>query len=439
MKNETVVDRIYDSVFEDEDDRLCDAIPDESCSNVPRNFTLNTLNGSSTKLAEQIASPGLVLPWFLAALGAPSVFAGFLVPIKRVFSLLPQIIVAGAIRAYSHRKWFWVSAGCIQALMLLFMIVSAISFSEYIAGIGVLILFALFSTASGVGSVAFQDVMGKTIPRGRRGRLLAIRATIGGVLTLGAGLFLYSYVSGEAPVETYYYLLGGAAVLWLVGAILFALIQESPGATDGGRNAVSEFKQGIGLLKEYPPFRHFVITRILYVSVALSVPFYALYARELTGAGASNLGIFIIVTGIAQILSSPFWGLFSDRSSRTVLLLSGGFAVAGGILAIVLGVLPDEFHTALAYSPVFLLIGFAEAGVRVGRKTYLVDAAPENERPLYVAMSNTVVGAFTILAGGLGFIADTFGLVTLLTIFILLAASGSISAIILPTADKFQQ
>jgi len=86
-----------------------------------------------------------------------------------------------------------------------------------------------------------------------------------------------------------------------------------------------------------------------------------------------------------------------------------------------------------------LLIGFAEAGVRVGRKTYLVDAAPENERPLYVAMSNTVVGAFTILAGGLGFIADTFGLVTLLTIFILLAASGSISAIILPTADKFQQ
>ena len=439
MKNEPVTDRIYDRVFEDEDDRLCDAIPDKSCTDVPRNFFLNALNGSATKLAEQLASPGLVLPWFLAALGAPAALAGFLVPIKRVFSLLPQIIVAGSIRAYATRKWFWTGAGIVQASMLLLIILTAMLTGEILGGIIVLVLFAVFSAASGVGSVAFQDVMGKTIPKGRRGRLLAIRATSGGILTLGAGALLYAYVADESPVEVYYYLIGGAAALWLLGALLFARIREEPGSTEGGRNAIDEFRHGIRLLKDVAPFRHFVITRILYVSVALSVPFYALYARELTGAGASNLGIFVVVTGIAQILSSPFWGLFSDRSSRSVMLLSGVFAVAGGVIAILLGSLPESFHTAVAYSPVFLLVGFAEAGVRVGRKTYLVDAAPEKDRPLYVAMSNTVVGACTILAGGLGFIADTVGLVALLIIFIILASGGSLSAILLPKAEEFKE
>jgi MFS family permease len=439
MGKNTLADRIYDRVFEDDDDRLCDAIPERSCTDIPRNFFLNAFNGSATKLAEQIASPGLVLPWFLSALGAPAAFAGFLVPIKRVFSLLPQIVVAGSIRAYPRRKWFWVAAGSVQALMLFLVVLTAIFDGPVLTGVIVLFLFAVFSTASGVGSVAFQDVMGKTIPKGRRGRLLAVRATSGGILTLAAGAVLYTFITDESPVSTYYILIGSAAVLWMLGAFLFAQIREAEGATEGGRNAIDELKEGFRLVREVIPFRQFIITRIFYVSVALSVPFYALYARELTGAGASNLGIFVVVTGIAQILSSPFWGFFSDKSSRTVLLLSGLFAVAGGLLALILGVSSEELHTAIAYSPVFLLVGFAEAGVRVGRKTYLVDAAPERERPLYVAMSNTIVGAVALIAGGLGFIADMFGIVFLLVIFIGLAAAGSISSLVLRRAEEFQE
>ena len=106
MTTESRIEQLYDFISTDEDGRTCEAISEEACTDVPRNFLLNALNGTATKLAEQIASPGLVLPWFLAALGAPAALAGLLVPIRRGGALLPQLAVAGRIRRFKKRKWF---------------------------------------------------------------------------------------------------------------------------------------------------------------------------------------------------------------------------------------------------------------------------------------------------------------------------------------------
>ena len=83
---------------DDSDERSCEAIPDEACTDVPRNYVLNVVNGSCTKLAEQIAGPDLVLPWLLGVIGAPAAMVGFLMPIKQTGSLAPQLLVSGFIR-----------------------------------------------------------------------------------------------------------------------------------------------------------------------------------------------------------------------------------------------------------------------------------------------------------------------------------------------------
>jgi hypothetical protein len=51
----------------------------------------------------------------------------------------------------------------------------------------------IFSLARGVGSVAYQDVTGKTIPKGKQGKMLAARGMIGGVLTIAVGLSLKGF------------------------------------------------------------------------------------------------------------------------------------------------------------------------------------------------------------------------------------------------------
>jgi len=92
---------------------------------------------------------------------------------------------------------------------------------------------ALFSVASGVGSVAFKDVLAKTIPKGKRGRLLAARATCGGLLTLIAGSIFRLYIVDSQSLVPYLILIAGAAVLWGIASLCFAAIIEEKGANAG--------------------------------------------------------------------------------------------------------------------------------------------------------------------------------------------------------------
>ena len=142
-----ITERIYDFITEADEGRTCEAIPDSACRQAPQNFVLNVLNGSATKLAQQLASPGLVLPWLFSAIGAPTALAGLLVPVKEAGSLLPQLAVAASIRAYQKRKWFWVGAGSIQALLLALIIPAAVWFSPVIAGWTIVALLALVAAA----------------------------------------------------------------------------------------------------------------------------------------------------------------------------------------------------------------------------------------------------------------------------------------------------
>ena len=65
---------------DDEFDRACKIIPDSLCTNLPRNYVMNVINGAASKLAEQVASAKVVLPWLLSTMGAPAYIIGFLLP-----------------------------------------------------------------------------------------------------------------------------------------------------------------------------------------------------------------------------------------------------------------------------------------------------------------------------------------------------------------------
>ncbi len=402
---------------DDDLDRACKSIPVESCKETPWNFRINVCNGAASKLAEQIAGSNLILPWLFQLLGTPIWMFGFLMPIKQTFSLLPQMVVAGRIRQLAKRKWVWVGSGIVQALCLLLMIPVALWLPPAAAGFSLLALLIVCSTASGTASVAFQDVLGKTIDKGHRGKLLARRALVGGILTTAAGLLLNRYRGTPQDLTPVLILLLIAAVLWTLAAFLFALIREFPGAVQGGRNAVSEARAGLQLFRHQRGFREFLLARSLLLSVELATPFFVLHAGQLLQLKIQSIGSLVIAVGISQMLSSPFWGQMADRSSKDVMSLSALIAFSSVVLAIVLIFLPVYSIQYAGYMLVFVLIGLAEAGVRLGRKTYLVDAAPHEERATYTAFSNSMVGFIAIASGITGLIAQWLGAsIMLLTI-----------------------
>ncbi|MDQ2069691.1 MFS transporter [Natronospira bacteriovora] len=424
---------------DDQTDRLCEAIPESACSNLPRNYLLNVGNGASSKLAEQVAGPNVVLPWLLGAIGAPAALIGLLMPIKQAGSLLPQLAIAGWIRSAARRKFFWVLAGVVQALCLLLMIPAAEFLPAATAGWVIIALLAVFAIASGTASVAFQDVVGKTIPKGRRGRLLANRAAIGGALTIVAGLLINQYIGHGQDMLIYLGLVFFGAMLWFLAAGLFLMIKETPGATEGGRNAIQEAGNGIRLVKRLSAYRRYLLARALLLTVEVATPLFVLFGQGVVVGSAVGLGMFVIAVGVAQVIGSPFWGYFADASARRVLYWSALIAAAAGMVAIAIGLLPEGWRVAPLYAVVFVLIGLAEAGVRLGRKTWLVDAAPAADRPTWVAFSNTSIGLLTLAAGGLGLIAQFAGLEAMMLTIVALCLAGAAAAWFMPEASDAER
>ena len=97
------LDRLYNFVTGDEDARVCKDIPPASCNDQPRNFFAYLIANTLNKVADEISSAKLVLPWMLGTLGAPAAFTGFLVPIRESGVLLPQMAVAAFVRRLPRR------------------------------------------------------------------------------------------------------------------------------------------------------------------------------------------------------------------------------------------------------------------------------------------------------------------------------------------------
>ena len=424
MSQQTFVSKAYELITDEGEERACEAISEKSCKETPGNFFKNVFSGSLSKLAEQLVSPGTTLPWILAALGVPNLFTGALVPIKDAGSLLPQLFVSAKIRAYAIRKWFWVIPALIQALALFAMSFVVLGTEGNTAGILILSLLLLFSLASGVASISFKDVIGKTIPKGKRGQLLAMRSTIGGILTLIAGVFILQDLEGRQDQNMLFWLVMSGAVLWVFSAFLFALIVEERGATEGGRSPVNEIKNAWKFWKEDSNLRRFIFTRGLLMAIPLAQPFFVVLGKEELGSEVNNLGVMVIAAGIANIISSPFWGRFADQSSRKLMVWVSVLGMANISLMALFPFWPESLQNIYTFAVLFLVQVMAHGGARLSRKTYLVDFAPEKERPLYVSLSNTMIGIFTLIAAGLGSLSSFFGIQAMLFVFVGLLGLG---------------
>lgn len=428
--------RLYEWLTGDDDSRMCDDIPESACDEQPRNFFLHIWASLGNKLADELSSARLVLPWLMGIIGAPIWMVGLLVPIRESGALLPQIFVAGFIRLKPKRKWVWVVGALTQAFAALTLAVLALFATGTLGGALVLTALVLLSLARGLSSIATKDVLGKTIAKRRRGTLMGWSGSIAGGATLVAGTLLMLFESrpGHLVVAI---LLAIAACGWLINAIAAARIKEAPGAVEGGENGWDSIKQGLSLLKDDRTFLHFNLARALLLSSALALPYIALLGQNQSGTDLGGLGILIVMSGLAAMVASPAWGKRADQSSRGVMRDAAIGTAICCIMGASLAWLPGEWtHSIWPYAAVYALLVIVHHGVRLGRKTYLVDMASQDNRALYVALSNTLTGVLMLIVGGLiGAFAQWFGSGTLLLMLAATAVGAILSTHQLPEVE----
>lgn len=278
-----------------------------------------------------------------------------------------------------------------------------------------------------------KDVLGRSLPKSKRGQLTGWAGSASGAIAIGSAALLFVGGSGEDSTVKYAIFLAAAALLWWMAAAVNARIFEPASHEDSQESLTGGFRQQIGLLRDDVAFRDFLVVRALAVGSGLSTPFIVSLAYGRLGGGASWLGIFIIVEGLAAMLSGPLWGRWADRSSRSV--LRGAMGVVAALLLAVIAYVQfggDLGFDGLVFPLILFFLGIAHAGVRIGRKTYVVDMAEGNKRTDYVAVGNTLIGVLLVLAGLLTGMASMLAVEWALGILALSAAIGAIYGSRLP-------
>jgi predicted MFS family arabinose efflux permease len=176
-----------------------------------------------------------------------------------------------------------------------------------------------------------------------------------------------------------------------------------------------------GHLRRDAQLSRLIAARGLLTATALAPPYLVLLASGAAEEALDSLGAMLLASALAALVSGYVWGRLSDRSSRLVLVFTGIAGAIGMGLAVALSALGLEWALPVA---LFALM-VAHQGVRVGRKTHLVDMAPEDRRPAYTALSNTVIGVALMGAGVFGALASLAGPGVTLSVFAAMALAGA--------------
>lgn len=463
-------DRLY-SVLVTRVDPADPALPDEVQREVPRNglklVAANTLQSSG----DQTVSASTVLPWVLHVLGVPAALVGLLVPIRESGSMLPQAFLTPLVVRVRRRKWVFVAGAGVQAASVAVMAAITALGHGTAAGVGILGALVVFSLGRCLCSIASKDVQGRTIPSGERGQIIGLATSAAGLVAITLGLAIRTLGGEDLDAGALALLLAAGAVLWTLSASVYASVREPAGeewpagagsdeARGGGEEArgggdddearpypagdrrpsTSWFADAAQLFRDDPTFRTFISVRGLLLVSSLSPPFIVSMSVA-SGTGAlTGLGGFILASGVASLIGGRLFGRMADRSSRLLMARAASAASVVAVALVLVVTLPGFDGGSAVGAAVFVgayfLLTLLHSGVRVGRKTYVVDVAEGDTRTAYVAVGNTTMGLILLVVGGISSALALHGAQWALIFLAALGLIGAASALRMPEVSR---
>ena len=358
-------------------------------------------------IGDQTASAKTVLPWLFTAAGVPAAFSGLLVPVRESLAMLPQAALRGWVTSQGSRKRIWLLGSLGQALCAALMAIAALVLTGTSLGVAIVELLACLAIFRSLCSLSGKDVLGRAVSKGQRGAVTGTATTLSGIVTIAVGGVLL-FVPSPIPVWVGAVLIGIGALGWCVAALSFARVDENL-STRPAKNAAQSalpsttlpwYSDTWQLLLNDAHFRQFVIVRSLLLVSSFSTAFIVtLSARN--DSSFADLGAFVFVSGLSALLAGRISGIWSDRSSKTVMSVAAGTASLVLLLLVASSLtLPPGWNSVL-FPLGFFLVSLSHAAIRVARSTYLVDMAENDQRTRYTGAANTLMGVILLGVGTL--------------------------------------
>jgi MFS family permease len=185
-----------------------------------------------------------------------------------------------------------------------------------------------------------------------------------------------------------------AAMLFMFAVILMNPLSIELDTQESSQNPFKLLK----LVVENKALMHLVISRSLALHAALVSPYFiALSTSPDQQNSVQTIALFLMASALAALSSGYIWGVLSDKSAKRCIQLALILSCAAcGVFYLCLDIASLGLNAFL-----FFLLSVGHAGIRVGRKTYILDIAEGDKRSQFVASANTLVGIVLLVTGAI--------------------------------------
>ena len=384
-------------------------------------FALGVLNGALWSVVTATIHPELVLTAFFLQLNNSVVLATLPPAIMRLGMMVSNILIANVAETWRRKKPFYIGGGIFRVIIL-----GLIALATKIMGLTqpsllawvFLILLGLYSAAIGSSSIGFNEIIAKTISVKRRGQLMGLRGFFGGVVGIGSGFYVRRILSYEGPNFPNNYALLFATAAFFLGSCLmcFGFVREPDGYAHSSRTPLlKHIGQGIDIFKKNVNFRLLFITSFIFSVTIVGPVVYVPYAIKILSIPTSFIGNLVMLSAALTLPLNFLWSHIGDRyGNRLLAITSISIFLLSPILVLISLVLIENFdlgwETPLGYiTPALTCLILAQAifttssgGFMISRMNYLLEIAPEEYRPSYIAFMNIMLAptaVFPVLGG----------------------------------------
>ena len=381
-----------------------------------RNFWIAVVQGTFIRISFAFADSTIVLPAFILKLTSSNTLVGLTGSMTRAGWMWPQLLISNLLEHRPRKMPFYVFGMSLRLLAWIAMVLCTLmvgSGNNGLLAACFLCCYFIRSSAMGVSTLPYMDIISKSIEPQRRSRYFSFRQLSGGFFGIFIGFFFIRYVlnpqSGLVFPTNYALLFGCAGGAIGLSLTAFLQIREPIRPVQSVRQPFGQhLKQGPHFFRTDRNYRWFFYYRICTTVAGMCTPFYVPYALVRLEVPDATIGAFLAVVSISGVISNVLWGYLGEKYGvRYILSCTSALACTAPLAAILVQYLSPAWQVP-CYFLVFVFNGASMSGSSIGFMAYLLNIAPSLNRPSYVGFLNTILFPFSfmpMLAGQLiGFV-----------------------------------
>lgn len=390
--------------------------------NKPSNRRKFVIHGFFYTSAISVAEPSTILPLVVSFFTTSNILLGVYSSLLRGGAVVMQLYAAFMAQSYGRvinrlrliflfRFLAWFSIG----LSIYLFGTSNSTLTLWLIGLG---LFA-FSFSSGWGTIYFQELLGKCFTTEYRGVTLAYRqffSNLGGILS---GV-MAGYILGQFPEPyNFAWLFLISTFLMMCGYFFLGTVKEEEKKNTSPREkSFTDFLlNSYKILRSDKKLAFQVFLQLIAYSYLFVHPFIILHGREKIAFSYWMVGSLVPLLMTGAMLSNLVWGRMAYRRKNTMIVTTSYVLM---IISVLLSIFGNHY---VFYAGLYLFSGAAADGFRLAFNNLLFNIAPENKRPVYIAIQNnlTSLGLFFSIPGGFLISLTSFEAAASLVVVFLLA------------------